>query len=374
MNFPKGFGSLKLPHSWRFVIPAFILTAVFYTFLGSSWQDQQPHVTPQVDYHGKVGADEGHHTSPSNNNGNGVTVNLVIATLSKDNISWTQNIEIPNLKVIRYISDDMNAEFHPPVPNKGREALIYHTYLHDFYDDLPDISIFTHADENPWHVESTLNRSMTFALKHLDLDEVLQRHYFNLRVEWKEGCPSWINTSKTENDWNKQEEPYMHEAFSENFATYDIPEILAGPCCSQFAATRDAIRRHPKSQYQINMDWLVHTHWEDYISGRVWEHMWQYLFLGKAADCEVEWRAYCKMYHICFDPPGRNLLTKLKEEKWELEGKTGFLDWLLDLLRGYEAKKRLQEINDILAKELEKAVERGKDEAVRTKLLSDLST
>ncbi|KAI1091036.1 hypothetical protein F5B19DRAFT_460772 [Rostrohypoxylon terebratum] len=376
MNFPKGFGSLMPPHTWRFVIPALILTTTFYFLLGSSWQAHQPHIPQQVDYHDKIGVEGGHHTSSSNNDENGVSVNLVIATLSKDDISWTQNIAIPNLKIIRYISDDMKAEFHPPVPNKGREALIYHTYLNDFYDDLPDISIFTHADEKPWHVEGTLNSSLSFALSHLDLNEVLQRHYFNLRVLWEDGCPNWINTSKTDkNDknWSKLEEPYMYEAFSENFATSDVPGILAGPCCSQFAVTKDAVRRHTKSQYQINMDWLVQTHWDDYITGRVWEHMWQYLFLGKAVDCDVEWRAYCKMYHICFDSQSRNLLTHLKEEKKELERKTGLLEGLLDLLRGFEAKKRLQEINAILAEELEKALERGKDEAVRTNLLSDFS-
>ncbi|KAI2467515.1 hypothetical protein F4781DRAFT_306917 [Annulohypoxylon bovei var. microspora] len=372
MNFSKGPCSLWLPH-WRFVIPAFMLTVSFYILLGNLWQDQQPHVTSQDDYHSKVDVDKGHSTSAPNYDGSDITINLVVATLSKDDISWTQNIQIPNLKVIRYVSDNLKAEFHPPVPNKGREALIYHTYMHDFYDNLPDISIFTHADESPWHVEGTLNSSLVFALSHLDLNEVLQRHYFNLRVSWENACPNWINTSKTDEDWNKQEEPYMYEAFTENFATNDVPEILGGPCCSQFAATRDVVRRHPKSQYRINMEWLMQTHWDDYISGRVWEHMWPWLFVGKAVDCEVEWKAYCKMYHICFDPQSRTRLINLKEEKKELERKTGLLEGLLDLLRGFEVRRRLKEINAILAEELEKAVERGKDEAVRMKLLSDFN-
>ncbi|KAI1455361.1 hypothetical protein F4805DRAFT_436523 [Annulohypoxylon moriforme] len=339
MNFPKGLSSLSLPHYWRFVIPAFILTASFYFLLGSFWQGQQHQVPYQVDYHNKV--DIGGHFTPPSYDGSDITVNLVIATLSKDDISWTQNIEIPN--------------------------------MHDFYDSLPDITIFTHADDSPWHVEGTLNSSLTFALSHLDLNEVLKRQYFNLRVSWENACPNWINTSKTDDDWSKQEEPYMHEAFSENFATNKVPEILAGPCCSQFAATREAVRRHPKSQYRINMDWLIQTHWNDYISGRVWEHMWPWLFIGKAVDCDVEWQAYCKMYHICFDPKSRSRLISLKEEKNELEMKTGLLEGLLDLLRGFEVRKRLQEINAILAEELEKALERGKDEAVRTKLLSDFN-
>ncbi|KAI1104506.1 hypothetical protein F4804DRAFT_341802 [Jackrogersella minutella] len=372
MTSSKGPCSLWLPHYWRFVVPAIILTTTFYILATNLWIDEQPQVPTHEDSHNKLDADKGLGNSSPNHDSNNITVNLVVATLSKEDISWTKNLKIPNLNIIRYVSDDMKAEFHPPVPNKGREALIYHTYLHDFYDDLPDITIFTHADETPWHIESILNSSMTFALSHLDLNEVLQRRYFNLRVSWQNACPAWINTTKTEIEGNKQEEPYMHEAFSENFATYQVPEILAGPCCSQFAVTRDAVRRHPKSQYKISMDWLVQTDWDDFISGRVWEHMWPWLFKGEAVDCDVEWKAYCKMYHICFDMESRDRLSNLEEEKKNLEEKTGLFQGLLDLFKGFKTQKRLKDIKALISAEVKDALERGKDEGTRTKLLSDL--
>ncbi|KAI5927451.1 hypothetical protein F4810DRAFT_699190 [Camillea tinctor] len=301
------------------------------------------------------------------------TVNLVVASLLKDDISWTHNITIPNLNIIRYVSDYLDAEFHPPVPKKGREALIYHTYLHDFYDDLPDITIMVHADETSWHVENILNKSMTFALSHLDLQQVLQRQYFNLRVSWEGACPDWINTTFTDqDDERKLEEPYMYEAFSENFATSDVPEILGGPCCSQFAVTREAVRRHPQSQYRQNMDWLVQTDWTDYIAGRVWEHMWPWLFKGEAVDCAIEWKAYCRMYHICFDIESRELVTSLEGERKKLLDKIDTVQELLDPQGGLAARKRVEEIDATMQVELEKALERGSSEAVRMDLLSDL--
>ncbi|KAI1631694.1 hypothetical protein F4809DRAFT_653835 [Biscogniauxia mediterranea] len=301
------------------------------------------------------------------------TVNLVVASLLKDDISWTQNITIPNLNIIRYVSDYLDAEFHPPVPQKGREALIYHTYLHDFYDDLPDITIMVHADETSWHVESILNKSMTFALSHLDLQQVLQRQYFNLRVSWEGACPDWINTTFTDRDDEKKlEEPYMYEAFSENFATNEVPEILGGPCCSQFAVTREAVRRHPQSQYQQNMDWLVQTDWTDYIAGRVWEHMWPWLFKGEAVDCAIEWKAYCRMYHICFDIESRERVFSLEGERKQLLEKIDTFQELLDPQGGLDARKRVEEIDATMQVELEKALERGRSEAVRMDLLSDL--
>lgn len=74
----------------------------------------------------------------------------------------------------------------------------------------------------------------------------------------------------------------MREAFRANFNLYTTPEILATPCCSQIAVTRERIRSVPREQYARHIGWLMETGLKDSISGRTWEHMWQYLFLEKA--------------------------------------------------------------------------------------------
>ncbi|KAI0386815.1 hypothetical protein F5Y04DRAFT_242423 [Hypomontagnella monticulosa] len=366
----KGSCNLWLSYYWRFIIPTILLITSSYFLFERNWPAQWrqasiPESHETLDAH-RIHIDPSPEYGDSN-----ITVNLVMATLLEDDISWTENIRLPNLNIIRYVSDDMGAEYHPPIPYKGREALIYLTYLHDFYDNLPDITIFSHADESPWHLEHLLNSSMVFALSHLDLDQVLRRQYFNLRVSWKNACPDWINTTMTEGESAKKEQPHMHQAFNENFPANHVPEILAGPCCSQFAVTRDAVRRHPRSQYRLSIDWLVQTELEDYISGRIWEHFWPWLFRGESVDCPIEWKSYCTMYHICFDSKSRNRLVGLEDERDELKLRTGFLDKLADFLGGMKAKKRLEEIDAIMATELKRALERGKSEAARTEILSD---
>ncbi|KAI2779682.1 hypothetical protein F4815DRAFT_179857 [Daldinia loculata] len=370
MKFSKGPCNLWLPLYWKFTFPAILIIASSFLLFKSFWSAQGPRVAIQ-DSHRTLNVSKTHTDSPFAHDDSKITINLVVATLRKDDISWTEDIRLPNLNVIRYVTDDMKAPYHPPVPKKGREAMIYLTYMHDFYDNLPDVTIFTHADESPWHVERTLNSSLVFAMSHLDLRQVLQRQYFNLRVSWENACPDWINTTKTEYDDTKQEEHFIRQAFSENFATNDVPEILAGPCCSQFAVTRDAVRRHPRSQYQRSMTWLMQTDLEDFLSGRVWEHFWQWLFKGQAVDCPIEWKSYCRMYHICYDLESRKLLSKLEEERKDLEKKNGLFGKIADLLNGMENKKRLEEIDAIMAVELNSALERGKHEAVRMQLLSD---
>lgn len=303
-----------------------------------------------------------------------ISVNLVVATTAADDISWTSNLQIPNLNIIRYVSDELSAPYHPPIP-KGREALMYHTYLHDFYDDLPDISIFIHSHEDPWHIDSALRQSMTFALSQLDLQQVLRKQYFNLRVSWKDACPDWINTTKTPEESYKQEEPYMAQAFRANFGkNVPVPEILAGPCCSQFAVTRDAIRRRSKEEYRNYMDWLIYTDWSDYISGRVWEHMWPWLFLEEPRDCTVEWLAFCRMYAICFEGPGElEAFQKLSQERQDLMESTEFVNELLRPGQARGARQRMMEINVLLDRNVRGALERGRNERLRHEITSDLS-
>lgn len=233
------------------------------------------------------------------------SVHLVLAATRHTELGWTRQLKVQNLEVIPYIADDPSAPYHPPA-NRGNEAMMYLTYLYEFYDKLPDIMIFTHGGDWSWHVDGVLEYSTAYAIEHLDLNEILQRQYVNLRVSWKYACPDWINTSVTVfspqfNPGMKAEEQFMKQAFLDNFPGDPVPQILSQPCCSQFAATREAIRSIPCSQYKLHMDWLQDTLLESAISGRVWEHFWQWMFLKKAIDCPVEYKALCRYYHICFE-------------------------------------------------------------------------
>jgi hypothetical protein len=293
---------------------------------------------------------------------------LVIASLAADDVSWTTQLDIPNLNIIRYISDAAEGQYIPPVPRKGREALIYLTYFYDFYDKLPDISIMIHPHEDPWHIEGVLQRSMLFALSHLDLDVVSRSRYANLRVDWTQACPSWIDTTKTPETAQKQEEPLMHAALVENFGMSDaeVPRIMAGPCCSQFAVTKEAVQRSPRSQYKRSVDWLVETTLSDYLSGRTWEHMWPVLFNGEAIDCPPEWDVYCAMYHICFEKKdGPSEYNALWREKERLKEDTEFWREIVNPQAGVRARERIQEIEQLLEAQILGALERGRDSTTR---------
>lgn len=348
-----------MPRKGAFGVCIIFIVALLYLSTGIRQQQRlrNEHATESLpSWRGGLG--------PPNTN---LTVNLVIASLRSDDISWTQKLQIPNLNIIRYVSDSTSAVYRPPVPRKGREALIYHTYFHDFYDDLPDLSIMIHAHEDPWHMDGVLQQSMLFALSQLDLERTHERGYVNLRANWVDACPERIDTSKTSDESTIQEESYMSEAFAANFGSVKLPRFFAGPCCSQFAVAREAVQRHAKSQYKRSMDWLVETNWSDYIAGRTWEHMFPWLFRGEAIDCPVEWKVYCGMYGICFEHPHDSTrYNKLWQERRDLMEATEFLREILNPQEGVKARARMKEIDAIAKAEILVALERGKVERRRS--------
>lgn len=140
------------------------------------------------------------------------------------------------------------------------------------------------------------------------------------------------------------------------FPTEPVPEIFGSQCCSQFAVSRNAIRSRSREEYQMQMDWILNTELEDAVSGRVFEHMWPYLFLGKAVDCPEEFQALCRYYHICF------------ESQYDLDLWNGVQAMIEASHKQYAADKAVDFINDKLDHEiqtLEPLVDRWKEEAIQ---------
>lgn len=343
------------PRRWRSILLLILAATLLYALLDT------------LSLHGRL------HTPPGP-----PTVNLVLAAIKLKPHRWTEHLAIQNLTVIPYIADDPKALYHPPA-NKGNEAISYLTYLYDFYDSpsLADISIFIHDSDPTWHIDGVLDHSTKQALNNLDLQEIRERGYINLRTSWENACPVWINTSVTLGDevYNeklREEEPFIRDAIKDIFPEREVPRGLASPCCSQFAVTKERIKSVPREKYKKAMEWLVNTELESKISGRVWEHLWHWLFLGKDVDCPQEWRTLCVWYHICFED----------DEDWvgykEMEAKRyEFLQFQQaklrnGLQRGNRGVVGLQEgmrrIDGVIVPWRQRAVERGMDEGFRRRV------
>ena len=223
---------------------------------------------------------------------------MVIPRMKDENISWIAD-ELPDLNTVIYVANDPSAPLHPP-KNKGHEVMIYLTYIIDHYDDLPDIVIFMHAHRWTHHNNHLLGHDAVQMIRRLSSDYVTREGYVNMRCEWYPGCPEWLHPKNAQESLAKQEEEVLSRSWKELFPASPIPKALGQPCCAQFALSRERILSISLSQFIFYRDWIMRTPLSDYVSGRIWEYTWQFLFTGQSIVCPVEHICYCDGFGVCF--------------------------------------------------------------------------
>lgn len=244
---------------------------------------------------------------------------LVIPRTTKEDINWIDQVfgNDPLLQKAIYTVDKPVEPYILPA-NKGHEVMAYLTFIVDFHDELPEICIFMHAHELAWHNNELLDMSSAEMLKHLNLRKVvregkralsshrsfaltMQPGYVNLRCHRYPSCPDHVfPIAKNNSDWAVPEEAIFADAWMEILPAEDVPEVLSQPCCGQFAVSRERIRMLPRAQYVHFQRWLRYTTLEDRLSGRVWEYLYQYIWLGVPQLCPKEHVCYCDLYGVCF--------------------------------------------------------------------------
>ena len=223
---------------------------------------------------------------------------MVIPRMKDENISWIAD-ELPDLNSVIYVANDPSAPLHPP-KNKGHEVMIYLTYIIDHYDDLPDIVIFMHAHRWTHHNNHLLGHDAVQMIRRLSSDYVAREGYVNMRCEWYPGCPEWLHPKNAQESLAKQEEEVLSSSWRELFPASPIPKALGQACCAQFALSRERILSISLSQFIFYRDWIMRTPLSDYVSGRIWEYTWQFLFTGQSIVCPAEHICYCDGFGVCF--------------------------------------------------------------------------
>ena len=204
-----------------------------------------------------------------------VSKTLVIATTTEGNTTWLDDVR-SDWTILSYVSDDPTAELTVPA-NRGNEAMVYLTYIVDNYEDLPDITYFHHDHLIAWH---QILDSVT-EVNNLQTNLVKDEGYVSTRCV--PGCENYIPLSKTVVSLNVigtagrelQIPTFLRHFIGED---YPMPEVIAAPCCGQFAASKDAILRRSKEFWQKLQAWLADTPLDSSTSGRLIEYTWHILF------------------------------------------------------------------------------------------------
>lgn len=205
------------------------------------------------------------------------------------------------------------------------------SYIIDNYETLDGVVIFSHASRYQWHNDDPLYDGLQLLLR-LRVAHVQTQGYVNLRCVWTLGCPSEIHpfidalSPPPFSDPSSKDAlagSFYKQAYEELFPGQPVPEVVAQPCCAQFAVTAERIKARPKSDYEHYRDWLRDTPLTDYLSGRIVEYMWHsrssfkawvlvlytehcvVIFGQEAVHCPNAKQCYCNMYGLC-DLPCEN--------------------------------------------------------------------
>lgn len=322
--------------------------------------------------------------------GSNYTKCLVIphTTALDEDISWINSelhdlLDSGLLTTAIYIMDDGNpvAPLHPP-QNKGHEVMAYLTYIIDFYDSLPDVAIFMHAHRYAWHNNLVLEKDSSLMVRMLSPERVTREGYMNLRCHWEPGCPDHIRPGAEDKDEHKQEEAILAESWKELFPGDPIPTILAQPCCAQFAVSRERIRAIPKSRFIALRDWVLRTPLSDFLSGRIFEYTWQYIFTSTTFHCPSMSACYCDGYGFCFgDPKSFDYYFELNYHLGKYKKELDLWDQQADAValapedglgvpevgRNITLKHEIQRIEEDMNMRREAALERGRNPRQRAK-------
>jgi len=160
--------------------------------------------------------------------------------------------------------------------------MAYLTYLIDFYSTLPSLIAFVHSHRDgwpgAWHTDNG-QYSNPLSLQTFKHEYVHERGYANLRCNWIPGCgrddlQPYRNPPKED----RTEERAMVEIWALLFDGAMAPERIGVACCSQFAVSREQVRKRSKEEYVKYRKWLLETPMDDETSGRVLEYLWHVMF------------------------------------------------------------------------------------------------
>jgi hypothetical protein len=216
---------------------------------------------------------------------------VVMAKLPEDDTSWVETDLLDWQSAIYHIDiehphntstlDPITNDTLRTLRNKGMEANAYLAYIVQNYDSLPSTIAFIHPHKDgyplAWHTDN-YEHSNVVSLQTLNIDFIQRNGYANLRCIHDPGCPHEVMPFRDPPEEHRTIEAAMPDAWRDLFNNTNVPQILATPCCAQFAVSSEQVRKRPLEEYRKYYRWLMETELKDETSGRVFEYLWHILF------------------------------------------------------------------------------------------------
>ncbi|KLU90861.1 hypothetical protein MAPG_09386 [Magnaporthiopsis poae ATCC 64411] len=231
---------------------------------------------------------------------------LVLGKIPNEDVSWAHKLKQWTPFIYTMGKKPEPGYVLRPPSLQGREAIVYLSFIIDYYDPLPDITAFVHEGREQWH-NSELGPSTATILENLRVDTVRRRGYVNLRCKHDPGCPTDVNPLEPSpldverGDIRAHYADVYMELF--NVSRDAIPKQLGHPCCAQFAVTRDRIHQRPREDYVRMRRWAMEqTVTTSFNAGWVFETSWHVVFGMPPIYCPAVEVCKCELYGWCGMP------------------------------------------------------------------------
>ena len=201
---------------------------------------------------------------------------LIVTSHFNEDLDWLKNQEKYD-----YLIYSKNENNTPNIENnkirkcinKGNESSSYLTYIIENYDNLPDYVAFIHGHLNAYHQSDNILNL---------IDNFIECDYQTLNRK------DWLNVLSKDSE--EEFKRYNFEFVIENYDYLGLnlpkPNKLVSTACAQFIVSKKSILNNSLNVYKNMLNWLENTDLSNEISGRVFEHLWCYIFTHNEVENE----------------------------------------------------------------------------------------
>ena len=188
---------------------------------------------------------------------------VVVSSHYKEDLNWVNMVKYP-VKV--YSKTVQNKNFIPF--NKVQEVPAYLKYIIENYNNLPEYSIFVHGHLTSEHQ----NAHIVYIIDNLQFNSDI----INLNR------PDWTQTISKGDEFNDKKFSWIEDNWDDLIGDYlPMPDTLTFPSCAQFAIHKSKIIQYPIEFWQHLFKWCEETELDNFISSRIFEYIWYYIFSKK---------------------------------------------------------------------------------------------
>jgi hypothetical protein len=198
---------------------------------------------------------------------------VVVSSHYSEDLSWINSVKYQVKVYSKTIKDQNYIDF-----NKVQEAPAYLKYIIENYNSFPSYSIFVQGHLESYHQSDNIINLIN--------NVKLEGSVISLNPDWRQTISikdKFVDPNLGHSGENDLRFYWLKQNWNDFLGDrLPLPDLLSFICCAQFAVHKSCILQYPIEFWQHLFDWCKETELDNYVSSRVFEYTWYYIFSRKA--------------------------------------------------------------------------------------------